>query len=95
MAKLDSGRPARKDAQNKITNVRYAVDGKKAKAAVQEALSLLQGRSGLSKQEKVANLEGAREQLKVAIAHPKVAGTPIAEDLQAARKDLKTALKAY
>lgn len=91
----NTGRPARKDAQAKISEASYDVKGKAAKAALAEAQSLLQGRSGLSTDEKVSNLKGARAALKVAATHPKNADREVAETLESARKSLKSAVKAY
>jgi hypothetical protein len=91
----NTGRPARKDAQAKISQATSDVKGKAAKAAVAEAQALLQGRSGLSTDEKVSNLKGARAALKVAATHPKNADREVVEVLEAARKSLKQAVKAY
>lgn len=88
-------RAARKKAQGVLSEVSYDVQGKKAKAAFAEAQEALRGRSGLSTEDKVANLKTARAALKTVAEHPKNAGTEVAAAAEEARKQLKKALKVH
>jgi hypothetical protein len=89
------GRDLRKSAQSTIQNARYKVESKKASAALEEALQELQGRSGLTSEEKVERLNAARDAVKQAASHKKVVGTDVAEALEGAAKELKKAAKQY
>lgn len=98
MSNYEGGRPARKQAQSLISEASSpysgGIEGKKATKAVAEAKDLLSGRSGLSTQEKVERLTGARDALKVAVGSSKVSDGA-KEKLEEARKQLKKAVKAY
>lgn len=91
---MSKSRAARKKAQSTLEGVSYQVQGGKAKAAFAEAQEALRGRSGLSTDEKVSNLEAARSALKV-VAESKKNEGEVADAATEARKQLKKALKAH